>query len=370
MPLATPRCSGRPRSEHQAVISEPAGREPAERQLPGDDGASVQMHAQASGSSTIIQSGHDTNYYLSDGLRQRRLTDGPAAGECPYPGLAPFTREQARWYWGRQRQVAELIDRLDGRRHGGGPLVVVAPSGAGESSLFQAGLIPALSSGRLPGAGSGNGRASSSPRQPTRSPGGGMHRLSGQTDSAPAGRRRWRRGDRRRPGRGCILRAALVGHGTGDDTALAIVVVDQLEELFTLCEDEQERRGFIDLLSGLAEAPAGRSPAALVVCGVRADFYAPCTRYPRLRTALQNGQIVLGPMSEPELRETILYPAQLVGLEVEPGLVELLLRDIGASEEGADSGSDSGSGAGYGPAGCRCWPTRCAGPGSNGTAAP
>src|SRR5207247_1475174 len=61
---------------------------------------------------------------------------------------------QARWYWGRQRQVAELISRLDGRRHGGGPLVVVAPSGAGKSSLFQAGLIPALRDGRLPGAGS------------------------------------------------------------------------------------------------------------------------------------------------------------------------------------------------------------------------
>ena len=107
-------------------------------------------------------------------------------------------------------------------------------------------------------------------------------------------------------------------------------------------------------------------PAALVACGLRADFYAPCTRYPQLRAALQNGQIVLGPMSEPELRETILYPAQLANLEVGPGLVELLLRDIGASEDGADSGS----GAGYEACRCRCWPTRCAGPGSNGTAAP
>src|SRR6266516_5785754 len=100
-------------------MSEPAGREPAEGQLPGDDVADIQLTAQASGSSTISQSGHDTNYFLSDGVRQRRLTDGPAAGECPYPGLAPFTQGQARWYWGRQRQVAELISRLDGRRHGG-----------------------------------------------------------------------------------------------------------------------------------------------------------------------------------------------------------------------------------------------------------
>lgn len=324
-------------------MSEPAGREPAEGQLPGDDGAGVQMRAQASGSSTIIQSGHDTNYYLSDGLRQRRLTDGPAAGECPYPGLAPFTRGQAQWYWGRQRQVAELIDRLDGRRHGGGPLVVVAPSGAGKSSLFQAGLIPALSSGRLPGAGS---------REwpclvftPTAHPITRVAEcIASVVGTDPGGIAAELSAD---PGRGsAILRGALVGRGDGDDTALAIVVVDQLEELFTLCEDEQERRGFIDLLSGLAEAPAGRLPAALVVCGVRADFYAPCTRYPRLRAALQNGQIVLGPMSEPELRETILYPAQLVGLEVEPGLVELLLRDIGASEEGADSGSGAGYEAG------------------------
>jgi hypothetical protein len=150
------------------------------------------------------------------------------------------------------------------------------------------------------------------------------------------------------PSRGpAILREALGDLGpVGDDTALAVVVVDQLEELFTLCENEQERRDFIDLLTRLAAAPVGGVPAALVACGLRADFYAPCTRYPQLRAALQNGQIVLGPMSEPELRETILYPAQLADLEVGPGLVELLLRDIGASEDGAHSGSGAGYEAG------------------------
>ncbi|HEX3193861.1 MAG TPA: hypothetical protein VHS30_29175, partial [Streptosporangiaceae bacterium] len=272
---------GRPRPEHKTVTSEPADREPAEGQLPGDDVAGIQLTGYASGNSTIIQSGHDTNYYLSDGVRQRRLTDGPAAGECPYPGLAPFTQGQARWYWGRQRQVAELLNRLDGRRRGGGPLVVLAPSGAGKSSLFQAGLIPALREGRLPGAGS---------REwpclvftPTAHPiAWAAEHIASVAGADPGDVAAELAAD---PSRGpAILREALGDLGpVGDDTALAVVVVDQLEELFTLCENEQERRDFIDLLTRLAAAPAGGVPVALVACGLRADFYAPCTRYPQLR---------------------------------------------------------------------------------------
>jgi hypothetical protein len=124
-------------------------------------------------------------------------------------------------------------------------------------------------------------------------------------------------------------------HLGGEDAAARVVmVVDQFEELFTLCTDDQQRRTFIELLAQLASPP---HPVGLVVVGVRADFYAACANYPHLRAALQDNQLVVGPMSDTELREAILHPARAVGLDVEAGLVELLLRDLGDTVGGMTS---------------------------------
>jgi hypothetical protein len=319
--------------------------EPAGEQLPADAGAPhIRQEAQASGSSSIIQSGRDTHLHLRDGVRHYQQTDGPVVEECPYPGLAAFTSEQARWFFGRARLIAEVTSRIDSSLMEG-PLVMVAPSGAGKSSLLQAGLLPALARGALPAAGSPEW-----PRlvfTPTAHPIAEMAtRIASLTGAGPASATAELTAD---PARGvAILRTALrsSGESPGREAARAVVVVDQLEELFTLCTDEAERRGFIDLLARLAEPPPGGTPVGLVICGLRADFYAPCTDYPQLRAALQNGQILLGPMSESELRETILYPAESVGLDVEPGLVELLLRDIGAADAGASDGITAGYEAG------------------------
>ncbi|MBW0010347.1 MAG: WD40 repeat domain-containing protein [Pseudonocardiales bacterium] len=121
-----------------------------------------------------------------------------------------------------------------------------------------------------------------------------------------------------------------------------VLIVDQFEELFTLCTDEQQRRWFLELLSQLAgprsDGDAEVPPMGLVVVGLRADFYAAYADHPRLRTALQDNPLVVGPMSDTELRKVILYPAQDVGLDVEAGLVELLLRDL------SDTASPAGEG--------------------------
>ena len=321
-------------------MSDSGETEPAEAQSPEDAGtANIHLEAHASGSGSIIQSGRDTHYYLRDGVRHYRQTDGPVVEECPYPGLAPFTAEQARWFFGRARLIAEVTSRIDSSL-GDGPLVMVAPSGAGKSSLLQAGLLPALARGALPAVGSRDW-----PRQvftPTAHPMTEAARcIASLTGTEPASAAELTAD----PDRGAaIVRAALRsrGGGPGREAARAVVVVDQLEELFTLCTDEAERRGFIDLLTRLAEPPPGGIPAGLVICGLRADFYAPCTGYPQLRAALQNGQILLGPMSESELRETILYPAESVGLDVEPGLIELLLRDIGGTSDESATGYEAG----------------------------
>jgi hypothetical protein len=314
----------------------------ADSQMPdGTGGTHIRQDATVSGSGMVIQSGRDTNYYVEDGVRLYRETDGPVVEECPYPGLAAFTAEQARWFRGRARTIAEVTSRLDAIMRDGGPLMIVAPSGAGKSSLLQAGLIPALARGALPAAGSRDW-----PRlvlTPTARPVTELAaRIASLTGEAPAAAAAELAAD---PAQGvATLRAALAGRrddGSGMRRRV-IVVVDQLEELFTLCADESERLTFIDVLAQLAQAPPGEEPAGLVICGLRADFYAPCTRYPQFRDALQHGQILLGPMSGSELRETILFPARFVGLDVEPGLVELLLRDIGAADGDSSGGYEAG----------------------------
>ncbi|MFD8493165.1 hypothetical protein [Amycolatopsis sp. NPDC059657] len=287
----------------------------------------IHLEAHASGDSRIQLAGRDQHIYYRDGVRMRRRTvAGNPVRECPYPGLAAFGPEQAEWFFGRDGLVSELIDRLDRRLLSGGVQVVLAPSGAGKSSLLRAGLLPALDRAVLPG----SDRWPKLVLTPTTDP---LWVLAANLAALTGGDVVATVEELATDPRRCVpmLTRALRGP-SGDPDARVVVVVDQFEELFTLCADDRQRRVFIDLLVHLADASLG-----LVVVGVRADFYPACADRPRLRAALQDAPLVVGPMSDPELREAILYPAEAVGLEVEPGLVELLLRDLGATTNaGAD----------------------------------
>ncbi|MGH3887531.1 MAG: NACHT and WD repeat domain-containing protein, partial [Pseudonocardiaceae bacterium] len=279
-------------------------------------GESVRQEAHASGAARINQAARDLHLHYPDGVR--RVEPGADVRECPYPGLASFGRELARWFFGRDQMTAELTARLDARLRTGGVQVVVAPSGAGKSSLLHAGLLAQLDSGALPGSSRWPRMAFTPTAHPLTALVTQIASLTG-ADQATAQRC------------GELLRNHLDREEPG---ARVVVVVDQFEELFTLCPDDQQRRTFIELLSQLASPP---HPVGLVVVGVRADFYATCANYPHLRTALQDNPLVVGPMSDTELRAAIRYPAHDVGLDVEEGLVELLLRDLGDTAGGTTS---------------------------------
>jgi hypothetical protein len=72
------------------------------------------------------------------------LISAPLPPPCPYPGMKPFTGEQSASFYGRKREIGELLDRLRG---GERELYVIGPSGSGKSSLVDAGLVPALRGG-------------------------------------------------------------------------------------------------------------------------------------------------------------------------------------------------------------------------------
>ena len=329
---------------------------PAGGALPEASRVHVQT-AQAAESAVVIQVGGDL--YLSDaGLTSLWTPTETAPGECPYPGLDAFGPGQAKWFYGREAVTGELLRYLDEMALGGpgGPLLVVAPSGTGKSSLLGAGLMNALAEGRLPAAGSAL-----------------WPRLMITPGSHPL-----------QTLRSALATLAHVQTLGGD--ARIVVVIDQLEEVFTVCESEAERSEFFDEIGTLA-ADAGPG-SALVVLGMRADFYARATAYPVLRQAMQSRQVVLGAMSATEVRQAIIRPARAVGLTLEAGLTDRLLRDLGVDEGasvgehsvgepgvGERSAGESPAGDGAGPraaatsrGGFPCWPTPCARPGSTATA--
>ncbi|XVQ14225.1 helix-turn-helix domain-containing protein [Spirillospora sp. CA-255316] len=271
---------------------------------------------------------------------------GAASGAvCPYPGLASFGKGDAAWFFGRERATAALVERAaEHLRAGsqGGPVIVVGPSGAGKSSLLHAGLLPALARGALPVPG-----AEAWPAlclTPTSQPAGelvqGLSRVTGLDLTAVE--RAWAAGP--------DALASLVQDAAGSPGGLPrrtpgarrsparsglVLVVDQFEEVFTLCGSEQERHGFVRALDALSRPVPGTRNRILVVLGVRADFYGQCLSHPELVAALRDGQFLLGPMTVDELREAVAGPAQAAGLELESGLLELLLSELGAGGEAA-----------------------------------
>lgn len=308
--------------------AEGAGGYPPGETAPEGSRVHVQT-AQAAESAVVIQVGGDL--YLSDaGLTSLWTPTETAPGECPYPGLDAFGPGLAKYFFGREALTGELLRYLDEMALGGpgGPLLVVAPSGTGKSSLLGAGLLNALAEGRLAASGSAL-----------------WPRLIITPGSRPVQALR-------------SALATLASVQTAATDTRFVVVVDQLEEVFTLCESETERSAFFDEI-GMMAADAGPG-SALVVLGMRADFYARATAYQVLRQSMQSRQVVLGAMTAAEVRQAIIRPARAAGLTLEAGLTERLLRDLGVDEGGAggagqehqaegDSAGSRTAGGGYEP---------------------
>ncbi|MFD9687778.1 NACHT and WD repeat domain-containing protein, partial [Kitasatospora sp. NPDC059088] len=284
------------------------------------------MHV-TGGGDAYVAGGNISIVHGAGRVRTRRAVGRGVDIRCPYPGLQSFTAPYAEWFYGREQAVALVRGHLDVRLREGGPLVVLGPSGAGKSSLLAAGVLPDLAGGGLPVDGSAHWRQVL--LTPTASP---ATALSTAFDHR-GGSQNWPTDAERS--------AAELLSDTG--AAGLVLVVDQFEEIFTLCTDETERSWFIDVLDHLARSPARN---VLVVLGLRADFYAQCTAYERLRTALRASPVLLDPMSRTEIEEAIRYPAEDVGLEIQDGLVEVLLAELGTTAAPAHGDGTATSWAG------------------------
>ena len=230
---------------------------------------------------------------------------GPAPEGSPYKGLDSFGPQDAETFFGRERLVADLVARVAG----GGLVGVVGPSGSGKSSLVRAGLIPAVSAGVLPGSQEWVTvvmRPGEHPMQAlnaTLLPELAHDVAAGLTGTEPL----------------------LVQLGHTAQAPQVLVVVDQAEELYTVCSDEAERATFVDGLVAAAADPGGRIE---VVLTVRADYYGRFAGDQRLATAVAANQVLVGPMTAEEYRRAITRPAQRHGVTVEPELVDALVDEV------------------------------------------
>jgi WD40 repeat protein/transcriptional regulator with XRE-family HTH domain len=257
---------------------------------------------------------------------------------CPYRGLLPFSESDADVFYGRERLADELAAKLAAQVSRGGMVVVTGASGSGKSSLLRAGLLPILAQGRqVPG----SDRWPCLVMTPTQDP---LTELAARL-AAVGGSDTFsvRDGLVRHPDQAhlAVWSTVLAAEArrdrepaaSGDGAARLVLVVDQFEQVFTLNPDldgAAGRQAFITALCSAAANPVGprQQPPALVVIAVRGDFWDRCAATPELVSALQDGQFVVGPMTESELRMAITGPAEAAGLRIDPGLCDTILGDL------------------------------------------
>lgn len=247
-----------------------------------------------------------------------RLPDEPV----PYRGLLPFEAEHARFFFGRDVDIARLMEKL-GRQ----PFVaVVGASGSGKSSLVKAGLLPNLKANALPDSRRWHILTMTPGGQPLRSLASQLATFVPPADRPDATDKLTSRLAERPDGLRTILNAFLA-----DRPHPVLLFIDQFEELFTLCADGPERcrmaaEQFIATLSDAVERGDGQ---IRIILTLRADFLDRCLAYPALRKLLEDRQLLLGPLARPDLRDAVVRPAQQVGALLEKGLVNTILADVG-----------------------------------------
>jgi len=200
----------------------------------------------------------------------RPLEERTVSSACPYRGLLPYGAEDADSFFGREDDAAACLRRLRDQR----VLAVVGPSGIGKSSLVLAGVVAALTRAGTP-------VLVTTP---------GAHPYDSLADLKPRGRQ--------------------------------TLVVDQAEEVVTVCSDAAERGRYFGALA--AHVGAGGA----LVLSLRADHLGDLAPYPDIARVLEDGLYLLGPMGEADLRNAVEGPAHRAGLKLEPGLVDLLVREV------------------------------------------
>lgn len=253
----------------------------------------------------------------------------PEPGDPPFQGLQYFDEKDADRFFGREVVVAKIVGRLTTTRF----LTVIGASGSGKSSVVRAGVIPALRRGERLADGSlpptDSGQWDIRILTPTAHP---LDALAASLthDSESVSATTTLRADLANDANslGLVARRILAKNYKKH----LLLVIDQFEEVFTQCRQEDDRRIFIENL--LQAVDSNHSQPITVLLTLRADFYTQLAFQDKLRELVSQNQEFIGAMTRDELTRAILQPAALRNWKVQEGLVEVILDDLG-SEPGA-----------------------------------
>ena len=232
----------------------------------------------------------------------------PAPGKPPFKGLAYFSEEDADIFFGRE----ELSDQIGGRLLKTHFLAVIGASGSGKSSLLRAGVTPRMR----------HRHWLIKIMTPTAHPLERLATVLTAEDSSLSAADEMSAALVENP-RTLLLAANKIAGQS--DAGNILLIIDQFEELFTLCRDEKERRLFIENLLAAVEGEG----AVTILIGLRADFYDRCADYEGLRDLVSQKQEYIGPMRQEDLVRVIAEPAKRGGWQFVDGLVEQILEDVG-----------------------------------------
>ncbi|MEG4796628.1 CHAT domain-containing protein [Microcoleus sp. LAD1_D1] len=264
---------------------------------------------------------HETPVFKKKNLIDAPIAQGVIAVEDvippnPYQGLSAFGEEDADFFFGQEKFVSNLVEVT----HKQPLVVVVGPSGSGKSSVVYAGLIPQLRK-------EGNWlietfRPGKEPFEPL------AFALVRQLEPEAGETQKLREtmglaGDLRN---GRITLQQVVSRILARNPGKRLLLVaDQFEELYTLCQVKEEQERFADgLLTAIAQENIR------LVLTLRADFYGYVLSYRPLRNALQEcTPQLLSSMKREELQAAIELPAQKLEVQLEPQLTQRILDDVG-----------------------------------------
>ncbi|MBL1175439.1 caspase family protein [Pantanalinema sp. GBBB05] len=243
---------------------------------------------------------------------------------CPYRGLEFFDEQHADYFFGREELTDQLIDKLKT----GNFLAVVGASGSGKSSLVRAGLVHKLRRGqRLSGSSDWQIKLITPTEQPLKSLANAFINPSASAvDRAEQLRRAEIFLQDGGTGLSHLVRASLMSNA-GNHSRL-ILIIDQFEEVFTLCQGphaERDRHRFFNCLTTALREVGDRLSIVIVL---RADFFSKCSLYNGLAEQIEQFLVMVTPLTYDQIKASITKPAEKVGLICEPNLVYNILLDV------------------------------------------
>ncbi|NJL86050.1 MAG: ATP-binding protein [Leptolyngbyaceae cyanobacterium SM1_1_3] len=254
---------------------------------------------------------------------------------CPYQGLAPFSEHHGEFFFGREELTAQLLQSVQQNRFS----AVVGASSSGKTSLLRAGLIYQLQQGRLPGSRQWQIRYIT----PTESPLTSL--ASAFIDAEATGLTRAEQlrqamGFLAAGGRGLnqLVQASFTPPHSTVQTALQqqtrlqpavkpqmLLVIDQLEEVFSQCQDETQRQQFLECILQALQEPETR---LRIVVALRGDYQDALGRYPTLSVLMRQSLLMVPPLSYEKIKSTIIEPAKKLKIQYDPNLLYSILLDV------------------------------------------